>query len=209
MLRLRASFLLRCNATFWAAMANPVAAASWSKIMVWLDSRDGLNAARERAETALYAPIGMMSPLWLLFGAAASAGAAFWLMTRLVRPVNVEAMMAPPKESMIPVTPMVEAAKGDVPVEATAQVAAEEPATPPIDEALEAAERADDDLTRLIGVGPKIAKALAERGVVRFEQLAAWSEQELMAFDAALDLRGKAIRAGFVEQARKLAHDEG
>jgi predicted flap endonuclease-1-like 5' DNA nuclease len=30
-----------------------------------------------------------------------------------------------------------------------------------------------------------------------------------MAFDAALDLRGKAIRAGFVEQARKLAHDEG
>jgi NADH-quinone oxidoreductase subunit E len=182
--------------------------------MVWLDGFSDLKAARERAETAFYAPLGMMSPLWVAFGAAASAGAAFWLMTRWVKPVHIEAAMA-----SLDAAPKATQSGGDVATPAPAD--ADSPtiaAAPPIVEessigaAVEAFAEIEsamaDDLTRLAGVGPKIAKALAERGVERFEQLAAWTQEDLAAFDAALDLRGKAVRAGFVEQARRLAAGE-
>jgi len=164
--------------------------------MVWLDGFSDLKTARERAETAFYAPIGMMSPLWIAFGAAASAGAAFWLMTRLAKPVNIEAAMAPPSQAQ-----PIEETQIEIVALAPLEETMSEVATREVELVVDVA----DDLTQLAGVGPKIAAALAERGVERFEQLAAWSEQDLAAFDAALDLRGRAIRAGFVAQARKLA----
>lgn len=166
--------------------------------MAWLDGFSDLKTTRERAETAFYAPIGMMSPLWIAFGAAASAGAAFWLMSRLAKPFNIEAAMALPSEGR-----NVEVA---VPVSAEAAVlaAVDTTSVDVVAEEAELAIGAADDLMQLAGVGPKIAAALAERGIERFEQLAAWTEEDLAAFDAALDLRGRAIRAGFVAQARKL-----
>lgn len=153
--------------------------------MVWLDGFSGLKTARERATTAFYAPLGMMSPLWIAFGAAASAGAAFWLMSRWTRPVNIEAARVSLDAAPSPV--------GQPLVEPVADALAEVEAT------------LADDLTTLAGVGPKIAKALAERGVERFDQLAAWTQQDLAAFDKALNLRGRAIRSDFVAQARRLA----
>ena len=177
--------------------------------MVWMDGFSDLKTARERAETAFYAPIGMMSPLWLVFGAAASAGAAFWLMTRFAKPLNIEAVMAAsPEAAIVDVAPPAPAAD-EVPVEIAVLSPVEQPLIEPVVEALVEVEAAiADDLTRLAGVGPKIAQALAERGVERFEQLAAWTEEDLAAFDAALDLRGRAIRADFVGQARRLADGE-
>ena len=62
-----------------------------------------------------------------------------------------------------------------------------------------------DDLTRLVGIGPKLSAALAERGVVRFAQLAAWTETELSEIDRALDLKGRAVRDAWVAQAKRLA----
>jgi hypothetical protein len=47
----------------------------------------------EKAEKALRAPIGAASPLWLAFAGAASAGVAFWWMSRWMRPVNLEAFL--------------------------------------------------------------------------------------------------------------------
>jgi predicted flap endonuclease-1-like 5' DNA nuclease len=174
-----------------------------------MERQNDPKTARERAETAFYAPIGMLSPLWLVFGAAASAGAAFWMMTRLAKPLNIEAVMAASPEAAIIEVPLPAPMVDEATVEPTVLAPVEEPLIEPVFEALAEVEAAvADDLTKLAGVGPKIAQALAERGVERFEQLAAWTEEELAAFDAALDLRGRAIRAGFVDQARRLAAGE-
>jgi predicted flap endonuclease-1-like 5' DNA nuclease len=62
-----------------------------------------------------------------------------------------------------------------------------------------------DDLTRLVGIGPKLAAALAERGVTRFAQLAAWTAVDLAEVDKALDLKGRAVRDAWVAQAKRFA----
>src|SRR5579872_6291763 len=43
-------------------------------------------------DKVLSAPIGLASPLWLAFAGAASAGVAYWWLTRWMRPVNLEAV---------------------------------------------------------------------------------------------------------------------
>ena len=62
-----------------------------------------------------------------------------------------------------------------------------------------------DDLTRLVGIGPKLADALAARGVTRFSQLAAWTADDLATIDAALSLKGRAARDAWVAQAKRFA----
>jgi len=64
---------------------------------------------------------------------------------------------------------------------------------------------APDDLTRLVGIGPKLAMGLAERGVVSFAQIAAWTEDDLAVVDKALDLKGRAVRDAWVAQAKRFA----
>jgi len=62
-----------------------------------------------------------------------------------------------------------------------------------------------DDLTRIKGLGPKLARLLAELGVTRFEQIAAWSEADIAAIDAKLGaFAGRPTRDAWVEQARLL-----
>jgi|WetSurMetagenome_2_1015567.scaffolds.fasta_scaffold110106_1 predicted flap endonuclease-1-like 5' DNA nuclease len=63
---------------------------------------------------------------------------------------------------------------------------------------------AADDLTVLVGIGPKLAAALAERGVTRFAQIAAWTEEDLAVVDKALDLKGRAVRDAWVAQAKRI-----
>jgi predicted flap endonuclease-1-like 5' DNA nuclease len=62
-----------------------------------------------------------------------------------------------------------------------------------------------DDLTRMVGIGPKLAAALAERGVTSFAQIAKWRERELTEIDKALDLKGRAVREAWVAQAKRFA----
>jgi predicted flap endonuclease-1-like 5' DNA nuclease len=64
---------------------------------------------------------------------------------------------------------------------------------------------APDDLTRLVGIGPKLAVALAERGVTRFDHIAAWTEKDLAEVDKALDLKGRAARDAWIAQAKRFA----
>ena len=64
-----------------------------------------------------------------------------------------------------------------------------------------------DDLTLLVGIGPKLSVALAERGVTRFAQIAAWTEADLAEIDKALDLKGRAVRDAWVAQAKRLASE--
>jgi predicted flap endonuclease-1-like 5' DNA nuclease len=67
------------------------------------------------------------------------------------------------------------------------------------------AETAADDLTQLTGIGPKLAAALAARGIRTFAQLADWTEEQAEAFDAELSLKGRVARDAWIAQARRLA----
>jgi predicted flap endonuclease-1-like 5' DNA nuclease len=146
---------------------------------------------RARAERSVALPIGMANPLWLVFGAAAGAGAAWWLMTRWVSPFRSEAVPAkalPPAKAAAVEGPVVEST---VPAAHVAEALAAEPEP--------------DDLTRLVGVGPRTAGALAARGVTRFADLAAWTAEDMAAFDAEMKLKGRSVRDAWLAQARRLA----
>lgn len=66
-----------------------------------------------------------------------------------------------------------------------------------------------DDLTRMKGLGPRLRDRLAELGVTRFEQIAAWDDAEIDRVDAQLDrFHGRIRRDDWVEQARFLAADD-
>jgi len=63
-----------------------------------------------------------------------------------------------------------------------------------------------DDLTRIKGLGPKIAALLAELGVTSFAQIASWSDKDVAEIDAKLGrFSGRITRDQWVIQARLLA----
>lgn len=65
---------------------------------------------------------------------------------------------------------------------------------------------AADNLRLMKGVGPKLASLLAELGVTRFEQIAAWDDAEIARIDSQLgNFKGRIARDGWVEQCRFLA----
>lgn len=67
-------------------------------------------------------------------------------------------------------------------------------------------ESAGDDLTRIKGLGPKLAARLAELGITRFDQIAGWDDAALAEIDAQLgNFAGRPARDGWVEQAKFLA----
>jgi predicted flap endonuclease-1-like 5' DNA nuclease len=204
---------------------------------------------------------GAASPLWLMFGGAAMAGATWWWWSaRWREAVNVEALMAPvlapslakalptpepvaPVElapdpvSQAVIDPVAEAPvlapvalETPAPVTAAATeateavadavqatldtvetVAAETTQTvkaaaePVVEAAVEAAKSTADDLTVLVGIGPKLAASLADLGVTRFSEIAAWGPKDLADFDAKLSLKGRAERDAWVAQAKRLA----
>lgn len=63
-----------------------------------------------------------------------------------------------------------------------------------------------DMLTTLKGLGPKAASRLAELGVTRFAQIAAWDEGDVAAIDAQMGaFKGRIVRDRWVDQAKLLA----
>jgi len=175
--------------------------------MAWSQEFPGAALVGERTETAFRVPMGVVSPLWAMFGAAASAGVAYWWMTRWTRAAaNFEALAAfAPKVALesTPIELIIEPAsvreKQPVAAAIVAEVEAESVETPaPV-------LAAPDDLTTMNGIGPKLCAALAERGVTRFAQIAAWTEADLADVDAALSLKGRAVREAWVAQAKRLA----
>jgi predicted flap endonuclease-1-like 5' DNA nuclease len=73
------------------------------------------------------------------------------------------------------------------------------------DEAVAAASTAADDLTRLAGIGPTLAAKLADLGVRTYADIAAWTEEDLAKVDQTLELRGRATREAWIDQARQFA----
>ena len=66
-----------------------------------------------------------------------------------------------------------------------------------------------DELTRMKGVGPKVATLLNGLGITRYDQIAAWSEADIARVDAQLGaFKGRIGRDQWVEQARLLNADD-
>jgi len=116
------------------------------------------------------------------------------------------------------VEPIVEAtvaANEDTAEAVSEPVAAVEPlvaeAADAVAEAVEAAPDAIvaplDDLTKLVGVGPKLAASLADLGVTKFSQIAAWTPDELASYDQLLNLKGRAEREAWIAQAKRFSTD--
>ncbi len=63
-----------------------------------------------------------------------------------------------------------------------------------------------DDLRQIKGLGPKLATRLAELGITRFDQIAAWGPAEIAEVDQYLGtFQGRIQRDSWVEQAGYLA----
>jgi predicted flap endonuclease-1-like 5' DNA nuclease len=187
-----------------------------SSIMPSIVDTPALDEQRAAARRAMALPVGLSSPMWLAFGAAASAGVAWWWMTRWTRATNLEAMTGAAKAQVAAVEALVER-ESEVAVqaveaaerllEATAMIEPRlvEIIAEPADEAAEQTLEGGDDLTRLTGVGPKLALELAARGIRTFAQLADWTEDQAQAFDSELSLKGRVARDAWIAQARRLA----
>ncbi len=189
--------------------------------MAWMQDLPGADQIGERTERALRLPLGAVSPLWAMFGAAATTGVAYWWLTQWPRAVNVEAMAgflaapARPRPPKAPARAEFEAAVAELVPAAQIASAEARPAPEAFEPPLEPSqahasageEKAADDLTRMTGIGPKLARALAERGVTRFSQIAAWTPADVADVDTALNLKGRAMREAWVAQARRLTKD--
>jgi predicted flap endonuclease-1-like 5' DNA nuclease len=62
-----------------------------------------------------------------------------------------------------------------------------------------------DDLKQLKGVGPKLEQTLNGLGIYHFDQIAAWTADEVATVDEQLKFKGRIERDGWIEQARALA----
>lgn len=164
-------------------------------------------------------PVGAFSPLWLMFAGAATVGAAWYWSRTFFKPTNLEALFEIPEKLAAPVVEMVEAvaeATVDV-VEAAAETVEEavdlvvEAAPEPVQEILAAAvpepvaPTVPDDLTVMTGIGPKMAASLAQRGVTRFAEIAAWTDDDVARFDKDMKLMGRIVREAWIAQATRLA----
>jgi predicted flap endonuclease-1-like 5' DNA nuclease len=70
---------------------------------------------------------------------------------------------------------------------------------------IETAKLLADDLTRVVGIGPKLAASLSELGVTSFSQIAAWTAEDIQSIDQLLNLKGRVDRDAWVAQAKRFA----
>lgn len=64
-----------------------------------------------------------------------------------------------------------------------------------------------DDLKEISGVGPKLEEKLHSVGIYKFEQIAAWTDENVKEFDELLSFKGRIERDGWIEKAKDL-HEE-
>lgn len=98
----------------------------------------------------------------------------------------------------------------ETPSEPASETAAEE-TTPAIDaetrpESLDAARDGEpDDLKKIKGVGPKVEATLNSLGIYHFDQIAAWTRDNVEWVDAFLSFKGRIDREDWINQAGTLA----
>ncbi|MEM9750254.1 MAG: 50S ribosomal protein L21 [Pseudomonadota bacterium] len=72
----------------------------------------------------------------------------------------------------------------------------------------ESAPEGADDLTKIAGVGPKLANLLNELGIYKFEQIAAWTPENVAWVDERLTFKGRIERDDWISKAAALAAGE-
>ncbi len=113
---------------------------------------------------------------------------------------------APPAAALADTGPGIMGGIGEViAVAAQDEVGAAGAASLPREEIVHAGGEADD-LLKIKGLGPKLVALLAQQGVTRFDQIAAWSDADIDRIDPTLGtFAGRIRRDNWVEQARYLA----
>lgn len=61
-----------------------------------------------------------------------------------------------------------------------------------------------DDLTRISGIGPRIQQQLHQLGIFHFDQIAAWTPENVEWVEGFLHFKGRITREGWIEQAKRL-----
>ncbi len=67
---------------------------------------------------------------------------------------------------------------------------------------------AADDLKKISGLGPVLAKKLNGLGITTYAEIAGWSDDDVARIDDELIFKGRIVRDGWVNQAKKLLADE-
>jgi len=62
-----------------------------------------------------------------------------------------------------------------------------------------------DDLTKIAGVGPKLAELLNELGIYTFAQIAAWTPENVAWVDARLKFKGRIERDDWIAKSKELS----
>jgi predicted flap endonuclease-1-like 5' DNA nuclease len=172
---------------------------------------DKLSLPEFDGERAMHLSLGAVSPLWFVYAGAGAAGAAYYWMSRWYAATNIEAMTSffegPPVAEAIEVTEAVAETVADPVVEALPEPVAAviaavmpEPVAPPEP----VAEPEPDDLTVLVGIGPKLSASLAERGLTRYAHIAALTPKKIATLDKQMKLMGRIERDAWVAQAKRL-----
>lgn len=182
------------------------------------------SALRLDAERAFSVSVGAASPLWFAFFGVAAGASTWWWMSKWARDLALDGAASAADERLSLPTEAPSFEPSEAAAAERVETGAAELVVDPVTEApiiaapqIEIAEPAEaqdvvaqaagvaDDLTRLTGIGPKLAVALAERGVTTFAHIAAWTGKDLDDIDKALSLKGRAVRDAWVSQARRLA----
>lgn len=156
--------------------------------------------------------LGALNPAIAIVGAVA----AFWTVRTgmMMEEAKTSGFAAAPVADRFPSdmasaalgsdAPVLEAPAAQAAIAAEPTAAADAPVKPPLTAG--APERAADDLKKIKGVGPKLEKTLNAMGVHHFDQIAAWSPQEVAWMDEHLEgFKGRVTRDDWVEQAKILA----
>lgn len=101
-------------------------------------------------QKALYFPVGAASPLWFMFAGAASAGVAYWWMTRWAERTNLEAVFG----SASPAEPVEIPAPAPEVVEVAAAISPEQ-VIEPVAAALEAVAAASPEPEAIVETAPE------------------------------------------------------
>lgn len=81
-------------------------------------------------------------------------------------------------------------------------------ATKPANLLSEARDGKADDLKKISGVGPKLEGLLNENGVFHFDQIAAWTPEEVAYMDDQLSFKGRINRDNWIAQAEGFAAEQ-
>ncbi|MCC5992311.1 MAG: 50S ribosomal protein L21 [Rhodobacteraceae bacterium] len=103
------------------------------------------------------------------------------------------------------------AAKPAKPAKAKAEAeapAAEAAGTKPANLLTEPRDGKPDDLKKISGVGPKLESLLNQNGVFHFDQIAAWTPEEIAYMDDQLSFKGRIERDGWIDQAKQFAAEK-